>query len=162
MRSAVAIAGAVSKGEASAVEIARAALARIAAKNPALNALLFVDAEGALAQAAAIDRARAAGVPLGPLAGVPIVLKDNLCQRGTPTTCASKILEGWIAPYDAGVVIRLREAGAVIELHSDVLLERRLHGSNVSRHKADASLNQYFELLRGHIDQLRRTGTSLP
>jgi hypothetical protein len=58
--------------------------------------------------------------------------------------------------------LRAREAGAVIELHPDVLLERRLHGSNVSRHKADASLNQYFELLRGHIDQLRRTGTSLP
>jgi len=111
---AVAIAERVARGRISAVEVAQEALSRIAARNPLLHALLYVDAEGALAQAATIDRARAEGRPLGPLAGVPIVLKDNLCQRGTPTTCASRILEGWIAPYDADVVGRLREAGAVI------------------------------------------------
>jgi aspartyl-tRNA(Asn)/glutamyl-tRNA(Gln) amidotransferase subunit A len=111
---AVAIAAAVARGSVSALEIARSALARIGARNEVLNALLYVDGEGALAQAAAVDRARAQGRPLGPLAGVPVVLKDNICQRGTPTTCASKILEGWIAPYDADVVERLREAGAVI------------------------------------------------
>ncbi|MDQ3031931.1 MAG: Asp-tRNA(Asn)/Glu-tRNA(Gln) amidotransferase subunit GatA [Myxococcota bacterium] len=112
--SAVAIAERVSAGELSAVDVARAALARIAQQDAELHAFLYVDGERALAQAAAVDRARAAGKTLGPLAGVPVVLKDNLCQRGTPTTCGSKILEGWIAPYDADVVERLRAAGAVI------------------------------------------------
>jgi aspartyl-tRNA(Asn)/glutamyl-tRNA(Gln) amidotransferase subunit A len=112
--SAASIAESVAKGKLSAVEVARDALARTIAANGELNALLYVDAEGALAQAASVDRARARKEPLGPLAGVPVVLKDNLCQRGTPTTCASKILEGWVAPYDADVVVRLREAGAVI------------------------------------------------
>jgi aspartyl-tRNA(Asn)/glutamyl-tRNA(Gln) amidotransferase subunit A len=98
----------------SAVEVTRAALAQIASADRELGALLFVASEPALAQAAAVDRARAAGEPLGPLAGVPVVLKDNLCVRGTPTTCASKILQGWIAPYDATAIARLRHAGAVL------------------------------------------------
>lgn len=111
---AVELADRVARGEISAVDVARAAIARIVARDRELHAFLHVDAEGALAAAAAIDRARAAGEPLGPLAGVPVALKDNLCQRGVPTTCASRILEGWIAPYDAHVVERLRAAGAVI------------------------------------------------
>ncbi|WP_053236135.1 Asp-tRNA(Asn)/Glu-tRNA(Gln) amidotransferase subunit GatA [Sandaracinus amylolyticus] len=113
-RSAVAIAETIAKGEVSAVEVARAALARITSLDAGIHAFLYVDAEGALAAAASVDRARAAGHALGPLAGVPVAVKDNLCQRGTPTTCASKILEGWIAPYDADVIERLRAAGAVI------------------------------------------------
>ena len=113
-KSATEIATHVQKGDVSAVDIARASLAAIAKHEPSLHAFLYVDAEGALASAAAVDRARAAGETLGPLAGVPIALKDNLCVRGTPTTCASKILEGWIAPYDADVVTRLRAAGATI------------------------------------------------
>ncbi len=112
--SAVDIAEKVRSGELSAVDIAQAAISRISAKDSALHAFLYVDAEGALAQAAALDRARNNGQSLGPLAGVPIALKDNLCQRGTPTTCGSKILERWIAPYDADVVERLRAAGAVL------------------------------------------------
>ena len=104
----------VASGELSAVEIARTALDRIHAHDGAVGAYLHIDGEGALAQAAMVDRARAAGEALGPLAGVPIALKDNLCVRGIPATCASKILEGWIAPYDATVVTRLREAGAVV------------------------------------------------
>ncbi|MBN8615254.1 MAG: Asp-tRNA(Asn)/Glu-tRNA(Gln) amidotransferase subunit GatA [Deltaproteobacteria bacterium] len=104
----------VAKGETSAVEIARAALDTIHTRDAAVGAFLHVDGEGALAQAAQVDRARAAGEALGPLAGVPIAMKDNLCVRGIPATCASKILEGWIAPYDATVVERLRAAGAVI------------------------------------------------
>jgi aspartyl-tRNA(Asn)/glutamyl-tRNA(Gln) amidotransferase subunit A len=113
-KSAAEIAAHVARGDVSAVEIARASLAAIAKHEPALHAFLYVDAEGALASAAAVDRARAAGEALGPLAGVPVALKDNLCARGTPTTCASKILAGWIAPYDADVVTRLRAAGATI------------------------------------------------
>jgi aspartyl-tRNA(Asn)/glutamyl-tRNA(Gln) amidotransferase subunit A len=112
--SAVAIAEKVRSGELSAVEITQAAISRISAKDSALHSFLYVDAEGALAQAAAIDRDRKGGKTVGPLAGVPIALKDNLCQRGTPTTCGSKILEHWISPYDADVVERLRKAGALL------------------------------------------------
>ncbi len=111
--SATELAARIARGEVTAVDVTRDALHRVARANPSMNALLHVDAEGALAQAAAVDHARARGEALGPLAGVPVLLKDNLCQRGTPTTCASKILEGWIAPYDAHVVERLRAAGAV-------------------------------------------------
>jgi aspartyl-tRNA(Asn)/glutamyl-tRNA(Gln) amidotransferase subunit A len=79
-----------------------------------LHAFLDVDADGALEQAAQVDQAQADGRPLGPLAGVPLALKDVLAQRGRPTTCGSRMLEGWRPPYDATVVRRLREAGVVI------------------------------------------------
>ncbi|HKU43875.1 MAG TPA: Asp-tRNA(Asn)/Glu-tRNA(Gln) amidotransferase subunit GatA [Polyangiales bacterium] len=107
------IAHAVRTGAASAVEITRAALARIEQKNPAINAFLHVAADRALADAERVDRARADGKAL-PLAGVPIGVKDNLCTRGIPTTCASKILAGYVPPYDAHVVSQLRAAGAVV------------------------------------------------
>lgn len=90
---------------------ARAALARAA--EPGLGAFLYVDAEGALAAAAASDRRTEAGDAPRILEGVPVALKDNLVTRGVPTTCASRILEGWVPPYDAHVVARLRAAGAV-------------------------------------------------
>lgn len=104
----------IDRGETSAVAVAEAVLDRIAAEDASLNAFLHVDREGALAAAAQVDRQKAAGQPLGPLAGVPVAVKDNLCTRGVPTTCASKILEGYVPPYDAHVVERLRAAGAVI------------------------------------------------
>jgi aspartyl-tRNA(Asn)/glutamyl-tRNA(Gln) amidotransferase subunit A len=104
----------VHDGAVRAVDVARSALDHIHEADERIGSFLHVDGEGALSQAAAVDRARAAGERLGPLAGVPIALKDNLCVRGIPATCASKILEGWIAPYDATVVSRLRAAGAVI------------------------------------------------
>jgi aspartyl-tRNA(Asn)/glutamyl-tRNA(Gln) amidotransferase subunit A len=107
------IARAVGEGKASALEITRAALERTAAKNAAINAFLHIDREGALEQAARVDEARGSGEAL-PLAGVPIGIKDNLCTRGVPTTCASKILEGYRPPYDAHVVERLRAAGAIV------------------------------------------------
>jgi aspartyl-tRNA(Asn)/glutamyl-tRNA(Gln) amidotransferase subunit A len=105
---------AVTEGRASAVEICRAALKRMQAANPALNAFNLIDVDGAMARAERVDRGRAAGHPLGPLAGVPVVLKDNLCVRGMRTTASSKILDTFIAPYDATVVQRLEAAGAVI------------------------------------------------
>src|SRR5207342_3222206 len=77
-------------------------------------AFLHVDTVGALAAAAAVDADRAAGRPLSVLAGVPLALKDVLTMRGIPTTCGSRILEGWRPPYDATVVRRLRAAGVVI------------------------------------------------
>jgi aspartyl-tRNA(Asn)/glutamyl-tRNA(Gln) amidotransferase subunit A len=109
-----ALAEAVAGGSISAVEATRCYLDRIERFDRALGAYLHVDAGGALKQAADIDRQRSQGKALGPLAGVPIALKDNLCSRGMPTTCASRILAGYVPPYDAHVVERLRAAHAVL------------------------------------------------
>jgi aspartyl-tRNA(Asn)/glutamyl-tRNA(Gln) amidotransferase subunit A len=79
-----------------------------------IHAFNLVLADEARTRAAEIDELVAVGRDPGPLAGVPIALKDNMCTRGIPTTCSSKILEGWRPPYDATVVTKLREAGAVV------------------------------------------------
>ncbi|MCI0686284.1 MAG: Asp-tRNA(Asn)/Glu-tRNA(Gln) amidotransferase subunit GatA [Sporichthyaceae bacterium] len=112
--SAVQTAAAIAGGEVSAVEVTRAHLDRIAAVDDKLHAFLHVDTEGAMTAARSVDEARAAGDPLGPLAGVPLALKDVFTQQNVPTTCGSKILEGWRPPYDATVVRRLRAASVVI------------------------------------------------
>jgi len=104
----------VAQGGTSAVEVTRAYLARVEELNPMLSCFLTIDHEGALAAAAQVDHGRGAGEALGPLAGVPIALKDNLCTRGVRTTCASKILGEYIPPYDAHAVEALRASGAVI------------------------------------------------
>jgi len=108
------LAGLVSSGEVSAVEVAQAHLDRIAAVDGEVHAFLHVDTEGALASAAAVDAKVKAGEKLSVLAGVPLGLKDILATNGLPTTCGSRILDGWIPPYDATVVTKLREAGVVI------------------------------------------------
>ncbi|RLK23094.1 aspartyl/glutamyl-tRNA(Asn/Gln) amidotransferase subunit A [Micromonospora sp. M71_S20] len=108
------IAGLVATGETSAVEVTRAHLDRIAAVDERVNAFLHVDSEGALAAAAEVDARRAAGEELGPLAGVPVAVKDVLTTKGVPTTVGSKILEGWRPPYDSTIVQRLRAAGTVM------------------------------------------------
>ena len=79
-----------------------------------MHAFLHIDTDGALAAAKNVDAKRAAGEQLGPLAGVPLALKDVLTMNGVPTTCGSKILEGWRPPYDSTVVRKLREADVVI------------------------------------------------
>ena len=107
------IASAVSSGSVSARTVVDAHLAQIAARDGDIHAFNLVTADEARAQADAIDADIAAGRPVGPLAGVPIALKDNLCTHGIDTTCSSKILEGWKPPYDATVVSRLRAAGAI-------------------------------------------------
>lgn len=104
----------IAAGAVTAQAATKAALDRIAATEPKVGAYLSVDADGAMAAAAAVDGARKAGKPLGPLAGVPVALKDNLHVAGSPTTCASRILQGFTAPYDATVTARLKAAGAVI------------------------------------------------
>jgi aspartyl-tRNA(Asn)/glutamyl-tRNA(Gln) amidotransferase subunit A len=104
----------IATGSISAVEACRVTLDRMSAVNPALNAFNHVAAARALDRAAAIDQRRAAGDRLGPLAGVPIALKDNMCVRGMRTTASSKILDAFIPPYDATIVTRLEAAGAVI------------------------------------------------
>lgn len=100
--------------KASAREIASEFFRRIAERNPELNAYLALSPERANAQADLIDAAAARGSALPPLAGVPIAIKDVISTKGTPTTCGSKILEGYIPPYDATAVERLEQAGAVI------------------------------------------------
>ncbi len=102
------IAAAVRSGERSARSVVEASLAAVAAGDGDVHAFLEVLADDALAAADRIDAAVAAGEDPGPLAGVPVALKDNLCTRGVPTTCSSRILEGWRPPYDATVVDRLR------------------------------------------------------
>src|SRR5258705_709875 len=104
----------VTGGQLSAVDVAPACLDRIATVNPTLNAFNLVDAERALSRAEAVDRRRAEGRALGPLAGVPIALKDNMNVRGMRTTASSRILEHFVPPYDATVVQRLENAGAII------------------------------------------------
>ncbi|MEV7226592.1 MULTISPECIES: Asp-tRNA(Asn)/Glu-tRNA(Gln) amidotransferase subunit GatA [Polymorphospora] len=108
------IAARIASGEVSAVEVTEAHLDRIAAVDERVHAFLHVDAEGALDAARAVDTRRAAGEELGPLAGVPIAVKDVLTTRGVPTTAASRILEGWRPPYDSTIVERLRAAGTVM------------------------------------------------
>jgi aspartyl-tRNA(Asn)/glutamyl-tRNA(Gln) amidotransferase subunit A len=99
---------AIAAREVSAVELVRAHLDRIAADTT--GAFLHVDAEGALARARALD----AAAPAGPLHGVPVALKDMLVTEGLPTTASSKILAGWVPPYDGTAVARLRAAGAIV------------------------------------------------
>jgi aspartyl-tRNA(Asn)/glutamyl-tRNA(Gln) amidotransferase subunit A len=112
--SAADIARAVRGGERRAVDVLDEHLARIGERDAELHAFNLVTADAARAAAEAVDAAVAAGQDPGPLAGVPVALKDNLCTRGVPTTCSSKILEGWRPPYDATVVQRLTAAGAVV------------------------------------------------
>ncbi|MFB7668441.1 Asp-tRNA(Asn)/Glu-tRNA(Gln) amidotransferase subunit GatA [Kitasatospora sp. NPDC056138] len=107
-------ASAIATGEVSAAEVTQAHLDRIDAVDKKVNAFLHVDTEGALAAARAVDAKRAKGEELGPLAGVPLALKDVFTTEGVPTTCGSKILEGWIPPYDATLTSRLKDAGVVI------------------------------------------------
>ena len=117
MRSASAIAADVRAGVTSAETETRVALAAVAARNAELNVFLHVDETGALAAARRVDERVANGDDVGggtmALAGVPIALKDNLCQRGVPTTAGSRILKGWRPPYSATVVTRVLAAGAV-------------------------------------------------
>jgi len=113
-QSAATLASAIAEGEVSAVDVAQAHLDRITAVDERVHAFLHVTAESAIAQAKAVDAKRASGDTLGPLAGVPLALKDILAMKGEPTTCGSKILEGWRPPYDATVVERLRANDIVI------------------------------------------------
>ncbi len=105
--------GLLKNKEISSVELTRAVLARIEAVDGKVDAYLTVDTEGALAQAEAADR-RLANGDAGPLTGIPLGIKDLMCTRGLRTTCASKILENFVPPYDATVITRLKEAGAVL------------------------------------------------
>ena len=107
------IAAGVRSGRLKAIDVLEQHLAAVDARDAEIHAFNHVMADEARQQAAAVDAAVAAGDDPGPLAGVPVALKDNMCTRGIPTTCSSKILEGWKPPYDGTVVTRLQQSGAV-------------------------------------------------
>ena len=113
LHSAAEIRRAIAAREVSAADVCRTALARLERLNPALNAFITIDAEGALARAADLDR-RGAGEGTLPLLGVPIAVKDNICTRGLRTTAGSRVLHDYVPPYNATVIDRLLAAGAVI------------------------------------------------
>ncbi|MCC6739014.1 MAG: Asp-tRNA(Asn)/Glu-tRNA(Gln) amidotransferase subunit GatA [Planctomycetia bacterium] len=113
---AVEIRDGVRAGKLRARDVCEAHLARIKALDPKVHAFLHVDEAGARAAADRVD----ASPDKGPLAGVPLAVKDNMCQRGVPTTCASKILEGFRPPYDATALLRALAAGAVPLGHTNL------------------------------------------
>ena len=108
------LAASVASGDVSAREVTQAHLDQIAAVDETVQAFLHVDAEGALAAADAVDARRADGKQLGPLAGVPLAVKDIFTITGMPTTCGSRILEGWRPPYSSTIIERLLAAGVVV------------------------------------------------
>jgi aspartyl-tRNA(Asn)/glutamyl-tRNA(Gln) amidotransferase subunit A len=112
-RAATDLLGLLDRGEVTAKDVATAFLESIRTRDPKVRAFLHVDENAVLEQARALDAKRRAGKPLGPLAGIPIALKDLLSTAGQPTTCASKILQPYVPPYDAHVVTRLKAADAV-------------------------------------------------
>ncbi|MDF1744797.1 MAG: amidase, partial [Gimesia sp.] len=104
----------MSSGEISSEEITLACLEEINRRDAGINAFLSVQQEAALEKAREVDQKRKSGKPLGKLAGIPVALKDNMCAEGVATTCASKMLENYIPPYDAHVVEQLKAADAIL------------------------------------------------
>ncbi|GIW79864.1 MAG: glutamyl-tRNA(Gln) amidotransferase subunit A [Gemmatales bacterium] len=101
-------------GRLKAEEVAEYFLSKVRQRDASIRAFLRIDEEAVLRQARQIDLRRQQGEPIGPLAGLPVAVKDNICVGGEQTTCASRILEGFVPPYDAGVITRLKDAGAVL------------------------------------------------
>ncbi|HEV51743.1 MAG TPA: Asp-tRNA(Asn)/Glu-tRNA(Gln) amidotransferase subunit GatA, partial [Thermoprotei archaeon] len=108
------IADKVRRGELSAQEVMGKYIDLISRWEPKIHAFLYVDEKGALERARQIDDLVKKGVDPGRLAGVPVAVKDNIAVKGMPLTCASKILSGYVSPYDATVVSKLRQAGSII------------------------------------------------
>ena len=112
--SAAALADALARREVSSVEVTSACLDRVAAVDGDVHAFLHVASESALETARGVDARRVRGEALPTLAGVPIAVKDVMTTRGMPTTCGSKILQGWVPPYDSTVVAKIKAAGMPI------------------------------------------------
>ncbi|HSK34842.1 MAG TPA: amidase family protein, partial [Propionicimonas sp.] len=108
------LAARIAAGEVSAREVTAAHLDQITGVDDTIKAFLHVDGERALVAADAVDAKRAAGEELGPLAGVPLAMKDIFTMKGAPTTCGSRILEGWVPPYNSTITDKLLAAGVVV------------------------------------------------
>jgi aspartyl-tRNA(Asn)/glutamyl-tRNA(Gln) amidotransferase subunit A len=134
----------------SAVDVASACLDQISAHDKQIQAFLHVDRDGALRQAERVDEKRRSGKPVGKLAGLPVAVKDVVSTRGLPTTCASRILQGYQPPYDAEIVRRLRAADAVI-----------LGKTNMDEFAMGSSTeNSAFQITRNPWDTARTPGGS--
>ena len=131
-------------------DVTRAVLERIEVAEPDVNAYISVEADGALEQARSVDQRRASGDDLGPLAGVPVAIKDVICVRGGRTTCGSRILENYRAPYDATVVENLRRADAVLVGKTN--MDEFAMGSSCE--------NSFFGPTRNPVDTARVPGGS--
>jgi aspartyl-tRNA(Asn)/glutamyl-tRNA(Gln) amidotransferase subunit A len=142
--------GQLTSGDVSCVELTSAFLNQIAVRDSQVQAFLQCDRDEALQQAERIDAKRQNGQPLGKLAGLPVAVKNNLCIKGQPTTCASRMLENFVPPYDAHVVARLKEADAVIIGRTN--LDEFAMGSSTE--------NSAFQLTRNPHDSERTPGGS--
>ena len=144
------LAGQIKSGEITAEEVAKNMLDRIEEKNSTINAYITVQPELVIEEARAVDKKINNGLPTGELAGVPVAIKDAICTKNLETTCGSKILEGFIPPYDASVITRLREADAVI-----------LGKTNMDQFGMGSSNeNSAFDICRNPLDITRVTGGS--
>lgn len=114
LKSAAELSRGVKDGAWTAREVVVGHLDRIQKWDPQINSFLHLDEEGALSQAEKIDKDKASGRALGALAGVPVGIKDSLVVKGLPSTAGSKILEGWVSPYDATAVTKLKSADAIV------------------------------------------------
>jgi aspartyl-tRNA(Asn)/glutamyl-tRNA(Gln) amidotransferase subunit A len=129
-------------GETTSEEIVGALLDR-ADRDRRLNVFVHLDADRVLEQAREVDRRRKAGEPLGPLAGVPVAIKDVLCVRGEPTTCGSRMLRNFRPPYDATVIARLKAAGAI--LFGKTNMDEFAMGSSTENSAYGPTLNPWDE-----------------
>jgi aspartyl-tRNA(Asn)/glutamyl-tRNA(Gln) amidotransferase subunit A len=140
----------LAKGDTTSEHLTGEFLTAIRAHDGKVRAFLHVDEQSALEQACAVDQKRQRGQPLGPLAGLPVAIKDILCVRGQPATCGSKILQRFVPPYDAHVISRLRQADAVILGKTN--LDEFAMGSSTE--------NSAFQVTRNPWDLTRTPGGS--